>query len=102
MDTLFVLALFLLLIAAVAPGVYALRKRMTAADGPLEIWRVLYRRGLGDADTERDPRGLGYAVRRCMLCPSVETCHEWLDGEKRDGLESFCPNARYLEQLERR
>jgi|SRR5687767_8745325 len=101
METLFILVLFLLLIAAVAPGVYALRKRMTA-DGPLEIWRVLHRRGLGGADTQRDPRGLGYAVRRCLLCPSVETCHEWLDARKREGLEEFCPNAGYLQKLERR
>lgn len=102
METLFIPVLFLLLIAAVAPGVYALRKRMTAADGPLEIWRVLHRRGLGEADTERDPRGLAYAVRRCMLCSSVETCHEWLDGGKREGLEGFCPNAGYIQKLERR
>jgi hypothetical protein len=103
METLFVLAFFLLLIAAAAPGIYALRKRMTATGvGPLELWRVLHRRGLGEEDTARDPRGLGYAVRRCMLCPSVETCHEWLEGGKRDGLEEFCPNASYVQKLERR
>ena len=101
METLFVLALFLVLIGAVAPGVYFLRKRMLAVDGPLEFWRVLHRRGLGEADTARDPRGLGYAVRRCMLCPSVETCNDWLEQEKREGLEGFCPNARYIEKLER-
>jgi hypothetical protein len=102
METLLILALFLLLIAAAAPGIYALRKRMAAADGPLEIWRVLNRRGLGEADTQRDPHGLGYAVRRCMLCPSVETCHEWLEGGKSEGLEGFCPNAGYVQKLERR
>lgn len=102
METLVIVALFLLLIAAAAPGVYALRRRMTATDSPLEIWRVLQRRGLGEGDTARDPRSLGYAVRRCMLCPSVETCHEWLDARKRDGLEGFCPNAGYIQKLERR
>lgn len=101
MEPLFILVLFLLLIAAAAPGIYALRKRMTAMNGPLEIWRALHRRGLGESDTERDPRGLGHAVRRCMLCPSVETCHEWLASGKREGLESFCPNAAYIEKLER-
>ena len=102
METILILTLFLLLIAAAAPGIYALRKRMTAADGPLEIWRVLNRRGIGDADMQRDASGLGYAVRRCMLCPSVESCHEWLEGGKRDGLEEFCPNAGYIQKLERR
>ena len=101
METLVILALFLALIAAVVPGVYALRKRMAAKDGPLEIWRVLHRRGLGDSDTERDPRGLAYAVRRCMVCPSVHTCHDWLAAGKREGLEEFCPNARFVEKLER-
>ena len=102
MESLFILILFLLLIAAAAPGIYALRKRMTPMEGPLEIWQVLHRRGLGEADTEREPRALSYAVRRCVLCPSVERCHEWLASGKREALEEFCPNAGFVEKLERK
>ena len=39
-----------LLIAALAPGIYALRKRMGAGGRKLELWTMLHRRGLTDGD----------------------------------------------------
>jgi hypothetical protein len=68
--------------------------------GELEFWRVLHRRGFGAADIERDPRALGIAVRRCVFCPNVDRCADWLASGKREGLEEFCPNAPYLKRLE--
>ena len=56
MDGLVVLVVVLLIMSAAAPGLYALRKRMVAGDGDLELWRVLRRRGLSPADTESNPR----------------------------------------------
>jgi len=101
METILILALLLMLVAAMAPGVYALRRRMAVGSGELEFWRVLHRRGLSAADTAEDPRNTAVALRRCTLCPSVGTCHEWLDSGARQGLETFCPNATYLRKLER-
>jgi hypothetical protein len=100
METILILALLAMLLAAVAPGVYALRRRMASGTGELEFWRVLHRRGLSVADAP-DPRNLALALRRCTLCPSVEACHEWLECGARQGLEGFCPNATYLRKLER-
>jgi hypothetical protein len=102
MESVVILGLLLLLIAAVAPGLYALRKRMVAGEGRLQLWRVLQRRGLDATDTAADGRALAVAVRRCTLCPRVDDCEDWLAAGKREGLESFCPNATYVERLERR
>jgi len=101
METLLILGLLVMLIAAVAPGVYALRRRMAAGDGKLELWSALHRRGLDAAQAAEDPRALGVALRRCALCPSVDACTRWLASGAREGLEDFCPNAAYLRRLER-
>jgi hypothetical protein len=99
METFVILALLLLLVAAVAPGLYVLRKRI-ASGGQVELWRAMQRRGLNPADAAEEPRNLAVALRRCTLCPSVETCHEWLASGAREGLEEFCPNAAYFKELE--
>jgi hypothetical protein len=102
METFIFLALFALLLAAVAPGLYVLSKRMAVRPAQLEIWRAMHRLGLSSADSAgEDPRNLALALRRCTLCPSVGTCHEWLSSGSREGLEQFCPNAAYLRKLGR-
>src|SRR5262245_13097679 len=101
METFVVLGLLALLVAAVAPAIYALHKRLGTRQGELEFWRVLNRRGLSVEDTARDPRSLGTALRRCVLCPNSDTCSEWLKSGSAKELEDFCPNARYVRDLER-
>ena len=100
METFIFLALFALLLAAVAPGFYLLGKRMAARPAHLEIWRVMHRLGLspGDAANE-EPRNMALALRRCTLCPGVDACQEWLASGSREGLEQFCPNASYFKKL---
>ncbi|HEU4352871.1 MAG TPA: DUF6455 family protein [Burkholderiales bacterium] len=103
METFIFLSLFALLLAAVAPGLYLLSKRMTARPGELEIWRAMNRLGLTPAEAASEqPRSLAVALRRCTLCPSVDACHEWLAAGSREGLERFCPNASYFRKIERR
>lgn len=101
METLLILALLLALIAAAAPGLYALRRRLSAGSGELELWRAMSRLGLSAADAAQEPKNLALAVRRCTLCPTVDACHEWLAAGRREGLGAFCPNAAYLRKLER-
>jgi hypothetical protein len=101
MESLVPLALLVLLIAAVAPGIYALRKRLGQGGRRLELWRMLHRRGLTADDALGEPRPLAMALRRCALCPSVEECRHWLASDAREGFEAFCPNSRYIERLER-
>jgi hypothetical protein len=100
METILILALLLMLVAAAAPGLYALRRRMSAGSEQMEIWRAMERRGLSPADAP-EPRQLAFALRRCTLCPSVGSCREWLASGAREGLETFCPNAAYFRKLER-
>lgn len=101
MEILIVLALLLLLTSALAPAVYALRKRMAEPVSKLEFWRVLARRGVSSAETAAQPQEVGVALRRCTLCPSVDACNRWLALGAREGLEEFCPNADYVKKLER-
>jgi len=101
MESLIVLAMILMLVAAAAPGLYGLRKRMLADGRQLELWRMMERRGLSPADAAEEPQKLALAMRRCTLCPSVEPCREWLASGTRDGCEDFCPNGSYLRKLER-
>ncbi len=102
METFIFLGLFALLLAAVAPGLYLLSKRMAARPAQLEIWRAMQHVGLSPAEASaEEPRSLALALRRCTLCPSVDACHEWLASGSRKGLERFCPNATYFEKLER-
>ena len=103
METFIFLALLTLLLAAVAPGLYLLGKRVAARPAQLEIWRVMQRIGLSPADAVgEEPRGMALALRRCTLCPGVDACQEWLASGSRKGLEEFCPNASYFKKLERR
>jgi hypothetical protein len=103
METFIFLALLALLLAAVAPGVYLLGKRIAARPAHLEIWRVMHRLGLSPGEvTGEEPRGMALALRRCTLCPGVDACQEWLASGSRAGLEQFCPNASYFKKLEHR
>ena len=70
-----VLVLFIALVALLSLG-YAGWRRMTSRDGEM-----------------------ARAVGRCMLCPSIEDCDNWLASGKRDGLADFCPNAGTLAGL---
>ncbi|HSA91277.1 MAG TPA: DUF6455 family protein [Burkholderiales bacterium] len=103
METFIFLTLLTLLLAAVAPGLYLLGKRVAARPAHLEIWRVMHRLGLSPGEVEgEEARGMALALRRCTLCPGVDACQEWLASSSRAGLENFCPNASYFKTLERR
>ena len=101
MESFVLVGLLVVLIAAVAPGIYALRKRMHAGGRRLELWHMLHRRGLSAEAALAEPRPLAMALRRCALCPSVAECRHWLASEAREGFDAFCPNSRYIRRLER-
>jgi hypothetical protein len=42
------------------------------------------------------------AIRRCVMCPSVEECDHWVASGKTDGIRAFCPNASVLEEMHKR
>lgn len=74
-------------------------RRLTAREGDLQIWQALRRSGLSAEDAAAQPAQLGYAVRRCVMCPNIEECDRWLASGKREGLDEFCPNATYFDAL---
>jgi hypothetical protein len=41
------------------------------------------------------------ALRRCVLCPSIEACDEWPASGKQDGAAALCPNDAFVAELER-
>lgn len=97
MEALVILALIALALAAAAPALYALRRRL-AQPAELEIWRMLERRGPPERGQSRS---FAMAVRRCALCTNVEQCRDWLAGRSAGSVDDFCPNARYLQKAAR-
>lgn len=96
------LALMLVVGAVVAgPVLYAAWRRITSREADLEIWRVMRRRGLARGDAAGRESGLSRAVRRCVACPSLDQCQDWLASGRKDGLDEFCPNAPFYAALER-
>jgi hypothetical protein len=101
METLVVVGLLLVLVAAFSPKLYALYGRVQKKTRELEFWRALKRRGLGPLDTAQDLPALELALRRCRFCPNVRACGEWLEAGEHAGRHDFCPNTPYFERLER-
>jgi len=100
LTTIVIVGLLLFVAAAIVPGVIAVWRRVMNDSGTLQLWQMMGRRGLKPEDAAGEERALAVAVRRCTLCPSTEQCEHWLAGEGGEP-ESFCPNATYLENLER-
>ncbi len=94
------LALILVVGAVVAgPVVYAAWRRITAREADLEFWRVIGRLGL-TREAASDDAGRARAVRRCIACPNLDQCGDWLASGRKDGLDEFCPNASFYAALE--
>lgn len=83
---------------ALLPFAYAGWRRLTSRDGELQIWRAMRRIGIAQ-DAPGPDAELARAVRRCVLCPSIEECDHWLAADKREGLGLFCPNASFLARM---
>lgn len=93
------LALFVGIVATM-PFAYAGWRRLTARENDLQIWRAMRRRGLAPEDAVGEEAKLARAVRRCVLCPSIEDCDHWLASGNKDGLGLFCPNATLFDDLQ--
>jgi hypothetical protein len=39
------------------------------------------------------------AVQRCLACSEAAQCRAWISSGARDGYQSFCPNAGYIERM---
>ncbi|HEY3074174.1 MAG TPA: DUF6455 family protein [Burkholderiales bacterium] len=102
MQTLSISVTLLLLFAAVVaalPFIYAAWRRISAREADLQIWRVMARRGIVADDAPASQAKLARAVRRCVLCPSIEQCDHWLASDGETSLAEFCPNATLLDEL---
>ena len=102
MSAMIISVTFLILFAAGIAGLpylYAAWRRVGAREADLEIWRVMAQRGIDPDSGVATPAKLARAVRRCVLCPSIEECDRWLAANAQDGLEEFCPNAALMEEL---
>jgi hypothetical protein len=105
MDTLVtgvaIVAVLGLIAAVAAPALVLAWRRVMGQEGPLRLAQALRRRALAPEDATGQERAFAVAARRCALCSSVEECDAWLATGAREGSEHFCPNATFLENLER-
>lgn len=42
---------------------------------------------------------LALGLRRCNACGENARCRQWLDSGAREGYQSFCPNAAFVERM---
>jgi len=77
-------------------------RRVMNRNAELEIWPVMRRLGISPAAAARSDTRMARALRRCVMCPSLDECEQWLASGKTDGIDEFCPNASVLEGLRKR
>jgi hypothetical protein len=70
---------------------------------PAALGAVLARQGidwgrLAAAGTVND---FALAVRHCIDCRAKAQCGEWLRSGRREGYETFCANAAFIERMKR-
>lgn len=69
---------------------------------PLLLMQALRRQGAGAAQrAEESGQGYSVAMQRCLACTEATRCQAWLWGGARDGYQSFCPNAAFIERMKR-
>jgi hypothetical protein len=78
-------------------------RRALGYDRPILLGSMLRRQGAVLPDPVTQAVGYNYAVavRRCLNCGVSASCAKWLEQDKRDAYEEFCPNADFIEGLKK-
>ena len=68
------------------------------SEAPVLLYEVLRRQGdeVARLALASGSRSFALAVGECLRCSSTARCRAWLDGESREGIGQFCPNAGYI------
>jgi hypothetical protein len=68
---------------------------------PARFGAMLARHGLdwGRIAAAGGLRDLALGLNRCAECRAAARCSEWLDCGAREGYQSFCPNAAFVERM---
>lgn len=89
-------------VVAAFPYLHRGWRRVLNRNAELEIWAMMRRLGISpEARPGNDPV-MARAMRRCVMCPSLDECDQWLASRRTDGIDEFCPNAPVLESLRKR
>ncbi|HWD22286.1 MAG TPA: DUF6455 family protein [Burkholderiales bacterium] len=97
LETYAVLGLGMLVFAVFMYALASTAWRMLHADGRLRLEQMLGRRGVQLAAAgEHSPYDAAVAARRCAGCAGKTACDAWLVSGRRDGFETFCPNADFI------
>lgn len=75
--------------------------RLRREPAPAALGAMLGRQGIdwGRLAAAGALRDFYLGVHRCNDCRAKARCREWLDGDRRDGYETFCPNAGFIERM---
>ena len=79
-------------------SIVGLWRRATRDLSLLPLWEVLRRRGARKL-AEQQPQALANAVERCTQCADMTRCEHLLAAGQDAKVETFCPNAMYLQHL---
>ena len=68
---------------------------------PVLLERMLRRQGdnVARLALAAGDRSFAVAVRQCTRCRQAAQCRAWLTSGAREGYETFCPNARYVQHM---
>ena len=101
MSTLALYAPFVLIGVLILSISVVMWRRALGYDRPILLGAMLRRQGADLPDPITQTAGYDYsvAVRRCLNCGVSASCAKWLEEDKQDGFEEFCPNADYIGSL---
>ena len=93
----------LITVVIVALTVHLLVRQGYGDSRPVLLERVLRRQAdaVAHQALASGGREFAVAVRRCVDCGEAAQCRAWLASGARDGYQSFCPNAEYIESWTR-
>lgn len=68
---------------------------------PVLLERMLRRQGdnVARLALASGDRSFAVAVSQCTRCQQAAQCRAWLASGARDGYDTFCPNARYVQHM---
>ncbi|HVB49153.1 MAG TPA: DUF6455 family protein [Burkholderiales bacterium] len=82
-----------------APVLLGWYRSAITREGSYPLGALMQRLAISADDAAGHEYALTAAVSQCASCGAAERCRDWLASGRREGVETFCPNASMLRDL---